>query len=134
MLCFCSLVVTLESTTCIFILSKSKAYQHLTLLPGNTKASEHIHSLYLPPHLWVIIVGFFFFLKRKPTNGFFLNSNILFIYLFLYLFLAVLGLHFCVRAFSSCGKQGPLFIAVRGPLHYRGLSCCGAQAPDAQAQ
>ena len=23
---------------------------------------------------------------------------------------------FCARAFSSCGKQGPLFIAVRGPL------------------
>ena len=30
--------------------------------------------------------------------------------------MAVLGLHFCARAFSSCGKQGPLFIAVRGPL------------------
>ena len=37
-------------------------------------------------------------------------------YLFIYLFLAVLGLHFCGRAFSSCGKWGPLFIAVRGPL------------------
>ena len=30
--------------------------------------------------------------------------------------MAVLGLRFCVRAFSSCGKWGPLFIAVRGPL------------------
>ena len=30
--------------------------------------------------------------------------------------MAVLGLHFCTRAFSSCGKCGPLFIAVRGPL------------------
>ena len=30
--------------------------------------------------------------------------------------MAVLGLRFCVRAFSSCGKQEPLFIAVRGPL------------------
>ena len=30
--------------------------------------------------------------------------------------MAVLGLHFCVRAFSSCGKWGPLLIAVRGPL------------------
>ena len=28
----------------------------------------------------------------------------------------MLGLRFRVRAFSSCGKQGPLFIAVRGPL------------------
>ena len=30
--------------------------------------------------------------------------------------MAVLSLHFCARAFSSCGKWGPLFIAVRGPL------------------
>ena len=37
-------------------------------------------------------------------------------YLFIYLFLAVLGLRFCARAFSSCGEWGPLFIAVCGPL------------------
>ena len=30
--------------------------------------------------------------------------------------MAVLGLRFCARASSSCGKRGPLFIAVRGPL------------------
>ena len=30
--------------------------------------------------------------------------------------MAVLGLRFCVRAFSSCGKWGPLFIAVCVPL------------------
>ena len=30
--------------------------------------------------------------------------------------MAVLGLRLCARAFSSCGKWGPLFIAVRGPL------------------
>ena len=30
--------------------------------------------------------------------------------------MAVLGLRFCARAFSTCGKRGPLFIAVRGPL------------------
>ena len=30
--------------------------------------------------------------------------------------MAVLGLRFCARAFSSCGKRGPLLIAVRGPL------------------
>ena len=27
----------------------------------------------------------------------------------------MLGLRFCARAFSSCGKRGPLLIAVRGP-------------------
>ena len=28
----------------------------------------------------------------------------------------MLGLRFCARVFSSCGKRGPLFITVRGPL------------------
>ena len=31
--------------------------------------------------------------------------------------MAVLGLRFCARAFFSCGKWGPLFIAVRRPLN-----------------
>ena len=58
-----------------------------------------------------------------------------FIYLFIYLlFLAVLGLRFCAWALSSCGKRGPLFIAVRGPLTAVAPSCCGAQASNAQAQ
>ena len=52
----------------------------------------------------------------------------------------MLGLRFCTRAFSSCGKWGPLFIAVRGPLtiaaslvaehrlQTRRLSSCGSRA------
>ena len=59
---------------------------------------------------------------------------------FIYLFLAALGPRFCVRAFSSCGKRGPLFTAVRGPLtvaaslvaerrlQTRRLSSCGSRA------
>ena len=42
----------------------------------------------------------------------FLNK---FIY-FMYLFLAALGLRCCTWAFSSCGEQGLLFVAVRGLL------------------
>ena len=54
--------------------------------------------------------------------------------------MAVLGLRFCARAFSSCGKRGPLFIVVRGPLaiaaslvaerrfQMRRLRNCGSQA------
>ena len=54
--------------------------------------------------------------------------------------MAVLGFRFCARAFSSCGKRGPLFIAVRGPLTIAGslvaehrlqtcrLSNCGSWA------
>ena len=47
--------------------------------------------------------------------------------------MAVLGLRFRARALSSCGKRGPLLIAVRGPLTIA-ASRCGAQAPEAQAQ
>ena len=54
--------------------------------------------------------------------------------------MAVLALRFCTRAFSSCGKWGPLFIAVHGPLtvaaslvaehrlQTRRLSSCGSRA------
>ena len=71
-------------------------------------------------------VFFFFFLR--------------FIYLLIDWLIAMLGLHFCARAFSSCGKRGPLFIAVRGPLtvvaslvaehrlQTRRLSSCGSRA------
>ena len=46
----------------------------------------------------------------------FLSAYILFMYVCMYVCMAVLGLRFCARASSSCGKQGSLFIAVRGPL------------------
>ena len=38
------------------------------------------------------------------------------LFFFFNLFLAVLGLRFCAWAFSSCGKRGLLFVAVRGLL------------------
>ena len=81
-------------------------------------------------HLLLFSVSLFLF--------FFLNAYSMFI-LFI-LFMAVLGLRFCARAFSSCGKRGPLFIAVRGPLTIaaslvaehrlltRRLSSCGSRA------
>ena len=47
----------------------------------------------------------------------YINSTLfLKFYLFIYLFLAVLGLRCCVRDFSSCGERGLLFVAVRGLL------------------
>ena len=54
--------------------------------------------------------------------------------------MAVLGLRFCARAFSNCGKWGPLFIAVRRSLtiaaslvaehrlQTRRISNCGSRA------
>ena len=48
------------------------------------------------------------------------------------IFLAALGLRCCARAFSSCGKWGLLFVAVRGLL-IAVASCCGVQALGMQA-
>ena len=74
----------------------------------------------------------FFFFQIEPSFP---------LYLFIYLlFMAVLGLRFCARAFFSCGKWGPLFIAMRGPLTIAAslvaehrlqtcrLSSCGSRA------
>ena len=81
---------------------------------------------------WEVWCYSFFFFKLF-TQGNVFDS-------FIYLFMAVLDLRFCARAFSSCGEQGPLFIAVRGPLtvaaslvaehrlQTRRLSSCGSQA------
>ena len=41
---------------------------------------------------------------------------LLFYYYYFFKFLAALGLHCCAWAFSSCGEQGLLFLAVRGHL------------------
>ena len=108
--CFC-----LKSLTCIV----------LTFIFHNwgwekNKGSYHwLFSIYNMYHLFFLDLFFFFFF---------------------YLYLAVLGLRFCARAFSSCGKLGPLFIAVRRPLtiaaslvaenrlQTRRLSNCGSRA------
>ena len=78
---------------------------------------------------WSTVVLFFFFLIYFIVT--------LFIYLFIF---GCVGSSARARAFSSCGKRGPLFIAVRGPftiaappaaghrLQMRRLSSCGSRA------
>ena len=70
----------------------------------------------------------------------YLQLFFVFVFVFFYSFMVVLGPRFCARAFSSCGKRGPLFIAVRGPLtiaaslvaehrlQTRRLTNCGSRA------
>ena len=43
-------------------------------------------------------------------------SFIKILFIFIYVFLAVLGLRCCMEAFSSCGEQGLLLVAVYGLL------------------
>ena len=92
----------------------------IKLLKG-VRCPEYTHLYLFFFHHWLHYILDLWF------NFFFFN------YVFIYLFLAVLGLRSCARAFSSYGKRGPLFIAVRGPLIIA-ASRCGTQAPDAQAQ
>ena len=93
----------------------------LTLTTLSEGPSHHGHEhQFMGLFTIQMVVLFFFFLWQSQFSLFIL-------------FMAVLGFCFCARAFSSCGKWGPLFIAVRGPLIIA-ASRCGAQAPDAQAQ
>ena len=98
----------------------------ITVTPGpwRTLVAGPFCSIVVCSHLFSSCSNFFFFFFK----------------LIIYLFMAVLGLCFCARAFSSCGKRGPLFIAVRGPLtiaaspvaehrlQTRRLSSCGSRA------
>ena len=66
-------------------------------------------------------------------NSFLSAKSYCLINLFIYLFLGVLGLRFCARAFCSSGERGPLFIVVRGsltvaasPLRSTGSRCAGS--------
>ena len=102
--------------------------------PGEAAGCPGVLS---PAGIWILA-------QSSPTcvtlgQSFFFVCFCFFLNLFIYL-MAVLGLRFCARAFSSCGKRGPLFIAVRGPrtiaaslvaehrLQTRKLSNCGSRA------
>ena len=50
------------------------------------------------------------------------------VYLFIYIYLAVLDLCCCVQAFSSCREQELLSSCCVQACHCGGFSCCGAQA------
>ena len=83
---------------------------------------------------------FYFFMSFSVSLSVLKFSFFFFNFIYLFIYGCVLGLRFCARAFSSCGKWGPLFIAVRGPLtiaaslvvehrlQTRRLSNCGSRA------
>ena len=79
----------------------------------------------------------FGYMPRSGITGL-LSSSIFFFKLFIYLF--ILFIYGCVG--SSFLGEGSLQLWQVGATphhgarasHHRGLSCCGAQAPDAQAQ
>ena len=77
---------------------------------------------------------FFFNFGYIPCAVHYIPVSYLFINLFIYLSMAVLGLHCCTWAFSSCGKRGPLFPALCRFLNSVACFCCRARALGTQAQ
>ena len=60
--------------------------------------------------------------------------NFLIYYLFIIFIFGCVGSSFLCEGFLQLRRVGaPLHRGARAS-HYRGLSCCGAEAPDAQAQ
>ena len=127
-------ISSISSVLSIFIMKRRWIFKMLFL--HQLIWSFDFYHLFYKYH----VLHWFSFFKKNNVSCFVFLKNYLFIYLFIYLFLAVLGLRFCARAFSSCGKRGPLFIAVRGPLtvaaslvaehrlQMRRLSSCGSWA------
>ena len=55
------------------------------------------------------------------------------IFIFIYLFMAALGLRCCVQAFSSCGEWGATLRCGVWASHCGCFSCCGARTLGARA-
>ena len=80
-------------------------------------------SLFIGSFFFFIFFFFFFF--------YFLGFIYLFIYLFIY---GCVGSSFLCEGFLQLRQVGATLHRGARAFHCRGLSCCGAQAPDAQAQ
>ena len=77
---------------------------------------------------------------RKGKTGQWGSEKILLSFFFFNFYLFILFIYGCVGSSLLCAGFLQLWQAGATPhrgaraSHYRGLSCCGAQAPDAQAQ
>ena len=78
----------------------------------------HIHKIEIRTCGFYILLVLFnslsFHNERFSRSLKFFKDCIFFFFFNFYLFLAVLGLRCCTRAFSSCGERGLLFVVVRG--------------------
>ena len=58
----------------------------------------------------------------------------IFIYFFILFIYGCVGSSFLYKGFLQLRQAGATLHRGARAFHYHGLSCCGAQAPDAQAQ
>ena len=64
---------------------------------------------------------------HRQADFFFFNIN-------LFIYLGCVGSSFLCEGFLQLRQAGATLHHGARASHYRGLSCCGAQVPDAQAQ
>ena len=78
--------------------------------------------------------GLHIFLIVLPYREEHIPPDIFFIFI-IYLFIfGCVGSSFLCESFLQLQQAGATLHRGARASHYRGLSCCGAQAPDAQAQ
>ena len=75
-------------------------------------------------------------MKAITYSGFFFFSKLLapLIIIYLFIYFGCVGSSFLCQGFLQLRQAGATLHRGARASHYRGLSCCGAQAPDAQAQ
>ena len=101
------------ATTSKTMFNESGESGHLCLVPdlsGNAFSFSPLSMMFAVGLSYMAFIMLRFLTHQSDDLDFF------FFNLFSYLFLGVLGLRFCARAFSISGEQDPLFIAVCGPL------------------
>ena len=117
---------------CAEILILDKCYILLNLPSHSFFSSLQFGFL---PHRIEIEIALVTFILLNLVHTLLLFSFFFFFFNFIYLFLAVLGLRFFLcEGFLQLRRVGAILHRGAQASHYRGLSCCGAQAPDAQAQ
>ena len=92
---------------------------YLTHTERNTHIEIFFTIYFVKQHQISMCIFILIFQSKVPFSlnpylyGLFILSFLVFlIHLFIYLFLAMLGLRCCARAFSSCNERGLLFVAV----------------------
>ena len=57
----------------------------------------------------------------------FFKKKKMYIYTYIFIYFAALGLHCCTQAFSSCGEWGLFSSCGKRASHCSGFSCCRAR-------
>ena len=107
-----------------------------TLCESPLKLCQSLRKVVLvdPPHFFMIIYLFFGFLFYFYFVIFYFFKKFIYLYIYIFNFFGCVGSSFLCEGFLQLRQAGATLHRGAWASHYGGLSCCGAQAPDAQAQ